>query len=90
MADGDDASESTELNFITRETAVHETNEYLKNANLSHLFVEDSWEKDMIIQCRSRLSVKPKKATAILFYSQYPDGRKDELSNQTSQLQMFL
>ena len=80
-ADGDDTSESTELNFITRETAVHETNEYLKNANLSHLFVEDSWEKDMIIQCRSRLSVKPKKATAILFYSQYPDGRKDELSN---------
>ncbi len=80
-ADGEDTSSLAEYKFITRDMAINETNEYLKNTNLSHLFADNSWEKDMIIQCRSRLSIKPKKATAILFYSQYPDGRMDELSN---------
>jgi len=79
--DGSNTPKQAEYKFMTRDMAINETNEYLKSANLSHLFVENSWEKEMITQCRSRLSVKPKKATAILFYSQYPDGRMDELSN---------
>ena len=34
----------------------------------------------MVAQCRARLSVRPKKAHAILFYSQHPDGSLDRSS----------
>lgn len=37
-----------------------------------------SWQERLIVQCRTRLAVKPRKAEAVLFYSQHPDGRLDE------------
>ena len=37
-------------------------------------------EYDMVGQCRGRLAVRPKKAHAILFYSQHPDGTVDRAS----------
>ena len=39
-----------------------------------------SWEGRMIRDCRSKLSVKPAKGHAILFYSQHPDGVHDSAS----------
>ena len=47
---------------------------------LSGLFKRDSWEEKMVSQCKSSLSVSPKRAKSVLFYSQHPDGRKDEAS----------
>ena len=31
----------------------------------------------MAAECRTRLAIRPNAARAVLFYSQYPDGRKD-------------
>jgi 2OG-Fe(II) oxygenase superfamily len=36
-----------------------------------------SWEEGMTAKCRTRLSVTPRAARAVLFYSQFPDGRED-------------
>ena len=36
-----------------------------------------SWEERLVVQCRSRLAVKPKKAEAVLFYDQMPMGGQD-------------
>ena len=44
------------------------------------LFEKSSWEYKMVAQCRARLSVRPKKAHAVLFYSQHPDGSLDKSS----------
>jgi len=44
------------------------------------LFEQGSWEQDMLGMCRSKLAVRPKKAHAMLFYSQHPDGQLDPLS----------
>ena len=33
-----------------------------------------SWQEKMQGQCVSKLAVKPRKAKAVLFYSQHPDG----------------
>jgi hypothetical protein len=58
------------------------TNAYLEEKNISHLFPPDSWQRLMVAKCRSphMLSVKPKKAEALLFYSQLPDGQPDRSS----------
>lgn len=58
------------------------TEAYLAEKNVTHLFPEGSWERIMINKCRDPrlLSIKPKKADAILFYSQLPDGRADRSS----------
>lgn len=42
------------------------------------LFERGSWEESLTAMCRTRLSVKPKKGKAVLFYSQLPDGREDK------------
>merc|ERR1719499_628614 len=34
----------------------------------------------MVADCRSRFSIRPNSARAILFYSQYPNGEADEFS----------
>lgn len=39
-----------------------------------------SWEERLVLQCRTKLAVKPQKAQAVLFYSQQPDGRLDTAS----------
>ena len=41
---------------------------------------EGSWEEKMVGQCIGRLAVKPVKGRAVLFYSQLPDGRVDDMS----------
>ena len=66
--------------LLTRKQAEAETSSYLDSKNLSELFPEGTWQRNMIVECRSRMAVKPIKAEAILFYSQFPDGRVDRLS----------
>lgn len=66
--------------FVTKKEAMAETALFLEGRNLSHLFAEGSWQRDMVAECRSRLAVRPRKAEAILFYSQLPDGSVDRLS----------
>ena len=39
-----------------------------------------SWEEEMVANCRTKLAVKPYATRAVLFYSQYPDGREDPWS----------
>mmetsp|Transcript_15926 Transcript_15926/g.36606 ORF Transcript_15926/g.36606 Transcript_15926/m.36606 type:complete len:242 (-) Transcript_15926:887-1612(-) len=39
-----------------------------------------SWEEKMVATCRSKLSVRPNSARAVLFYSQHPSGAEDESS----------
>ena len=41
---------------------------------------QGSWEERMVALCRSRLSVRPQKGRAVLFYSQLPNGEPDEMS----------
>ena len=66
--------------IMSKKIAQQETTAYLESKNLTHLFPTGRWERDMIAECRSRLAVAPKKAEAILFYSQFPDGMVDRLS----------
>lgn len=40
----------------------------------------NSWQHRMMGQCASRLAVQPRKARAVLFYSQHPDGKVDHKS----------
>eukprot|EP01038_Epipyxis_sp_PR26KG_P012077 gene12077-16162_t len=65
---------------LSKEEARIETSHYLNEKNISHLFPTASWQRNMIADCRHRLSIKPKKTEAILFYSQYSDGRPNYLS----------
>lgn len=37
-----------------------------------------SWEERLVVQCRSKLAVKPCKTEAVLFYDQLPQGGQDE------------
>eukprot|EP00617_Octactis_speculum_P018039 CAMPEP_0185760138 /NCGR_PEP_ID=MMETSP1174-20130828/18987_1 /TAXON_ID=35687 /ORGANISM="Dictyocha speculum, Strain CCMP1381" /LENGTH=278 /DNA_ID=CAMNT_0028440823 /DNA_START=807 /DNA_END=1643 /DNA_ORIENTATION=- len=38
---------------------------------------ENAWEHELLNQCFTRLALHPKKARAILFYSQHPNGTHD-------------
>eukprot|EP00339_Tiarina_fusa_P000988 CAMPEP_0117043808 /NCGR_PEP_ID=MMETSP0472-20121206/30420_1 /TAXON_ID=693140 ORGANISM="Tiarina fusus, Strain LIS" /NCGR_SAMPLE_ID=MMETSP0472 /ASSEMBLY_ACC=CAM_ASM_000603 /LENGTH=555 /DNA_ID=CAMNT_0004755411 /DNA_START=79 /DNA_END=1744 /DNA_ORIENTATION=- len=40
----------------------------------------NSWEEKMVATCRSKLSVRPSRGRAVLFYSQYPNGKPDPKS----------
>ena len=51
-----------------------------KDSGATALFEQNSWQERMVVECRTRLSFKPKRAKAILFYSQHPDGRLDVAS----------
>lgn len=42
--------------------------------------VPGSWQERLMGECASRLAVQPRKASAVLFYSQHPDGRVDSTS----------
>lgn len=44
------------------------------------LFDQDSWEFDMVQKCSTKLASYPRKAHAILFYSQKPNGELDPMS----------
>ena len=42
------------------------------------LFERNTWQADFVRTCYERLSVRPKKGDAVLFYSQLGDGEMDE------------
>lgn len=65
---------------IPKKQAEEETTSYLDAKNLTELFPAGTWQRNMIVECRSRMAIKPVKAEAVLFYSQFPDGRVDRLS----------
>ena len=51
----------------------------LVRRNITGLFPPppDNWEVDFIATCRTRLAVRPKRGTAVLFYTQAPSGAID-------------
>lgn len=51
--------------------------ELRETTNALDVLTPGSWEEDMAAMCRSRLSVKPHKSRAVLFYSQLPNGEED-------------
>ena len=65
---GEDVPEKSELVHLLREQG--ETD----------MLKPGSWEEDMTIQCRTKLAVRPKKSRAVLFYSQFPNGTEDGMS----------
>lgn len=42
-----------------------------------------SWEEELVATCRSKLSVRPYRGRAVLFYSQHPNGVPDEMSRHS-------
>ena len=52
-------------------------NQLRESGDVKDLLEKGSWQEKMVARCRSRLSVQPKSAKAVLFYSQHPDGRQD-------------
>ena len=50
------------------------------SGNVVGILKEDSWEEQMVVRCRSRLSIRPHSSRAVLFYSQNPDGTPDQNS----------
>eukprot|EP00752_Nemacystus_decipiens_P008301 g7421.t1 len=47
--------------------------EVLENLDLPR----SGWEQKLLLQCRRHMIVEPKRGSAVLFYNQHPDGRKD-------------
>jgi prolyl 4-hydroxylase len=41
---------------------------------LTHNLPEDGWERQLLVDCRTKLSIKPRKTSVLLFYSQHPNG----------------
>lgn len=41
---------------------------------------KDGWEANMMVDCKTKLAVRPQRAHAVLFYSQHPDGTLDRMS----------
>ena len=74
------AKENSDKKFANKADATKSTLAYLDSKNLTHHFPEHSWQRNMIVECRSRLSIKAYKANAILFYSQHANGAPDRLS----------
>jgi hypothetical protein len=54
--------------------------ELRESGDASMVLDEGSWEEEMVAKCRSRLSVRPNSARAVLFYSQLPTGEPDPAS----------
>lgn len=44
------------------------------------LFKKGSWEEKLVAQCATRLTTRPQRAKAVLFYSQEPDGTPEQMS----------
>jgi hypothetical protein len=55
--------------------------EELRQSEAGSLLKQGSWEEELTAYCRTRLAVKPKKARAVLFYSQYPNGAQDHMAH---------
>ena len=57
-----------------------ETELFLRRYNASRLFPPKTWERNLIMQCRNKLAVKPEYLKALVFYSQLPGGARDDRS----------
>ncbi|KAG5175115.1 hypothetical protein JKP88DRAFT_101011 [Tribonema minus] len=67
------------------EIDVDEAIEQLRNSEEAAVLAaagveKGSWEERLTALCRTRLAVKPKQGSAILFYNQVPDGKRDRAS----------
>jgi len=51
-----------------------------ESGDVEGLLKRDSWEEQMVANCRTRLAVRPHSSRAVLFYSQHPDGSDDQSS----------
>jgi hypothetical protein len=56
------------------------TDKYLRKLHVSGLLEKGTWEYSMMTECRNRLTVKPKKLEAVLYYSQYANGAPNLLT----------
>mmetsp|Transcript_5099 Transcript_5099/g.9028 ORF Transcript_5099/g.9028 Transcript_5099/m.9028 type:complete len:653 (-) Transcript_5099:161-2119(-) len=54
--------------------------EQLRISEYGNVLERGSWEEDLVVSCRSKLSVRPHSSRAVLFYSQYPNGDVDPFS----------
>ena len=54
---------------------------FMNKNNLSSTFPKDSWQKNMITTCRTRLSIKPSALEMLIVYSQTADGRVDRITS---------
>lgn len=52
----------------------------LRQSGEATVLRKGSWEEEMVATCRSRLSIRPNSARAVLFYSQHPSGEQDLMS----------
>lgn len=52
----------------------------LRDGDEASMLTRGSWEENMVARCRSKFSVRPNSAKAVLFYSQLPDGKEDKKS----------
>lgn len=53
----------------------------LRASGMSNALEPGSWEEELAAKCRIRLTVRPRRGRAILFYSQLPDGQYDPYAN---------
>ncbi|GAX23303.1 hypothetical protein FisN_21Hh011 [Fistulifera solaris] len=64
----------------TKRLSLEQAKSQLLESEFSNFLTQGSWEEDLAVWCRSRLAIRPKSARTVLFYSQLPDGQKDESS----------
>ena len=65
---------------MSRSEADDLTTAYLEQRGVSELFPLGSWQRSMVVDCRTQLALKPKNAEAVLFYNQGSDGQIDMYS----------
>lgn len=63
------------------DTVIRELREESGSMANQALLEPGSWEEKLAAKCRIRLTVRPRRGRAILFYSQLPDGQYDPYSN---------
>lgn len=59
--------------FLLQPRATKNRPQVLENLDLPR----NGWEQKLLLQCRRHMVVEPKRGSAVLFYNQHPDGRKD-------------
>jgi len=71
------ARREMEVEAVAEKEVREKLPEELETRNLTYLFPPHSWQREMLVTCRTRLSVKPQHSHALLFYSQTPEGHPD-------------
>lgn len=52
----------------------------LRESEQGKVLEPNSWEEKLVTLCRTKLAIRPHSSRAVLFYSQFPDGRADPAS----------